>query len=614
MAQHTVDVFIAGAGPVGLVLAYQLTRLGLSVYIIDAADKSSPDFPMYGRACTLYPGSLEIMDRFDLYEDLAQVGYVSKQRFTYADGQRVQGRGWKGVDGISGLTHFDYILNIRLKYSEDIFRAKLADKDVQINAPTKLLNFNLDPKVGDDYQVRATCEDTHGNSTTVRAKYIVGCDGGGSTVRKLAEIPFIGERKVDHWVRIDGIIKTNIPERRMGLGAFESKTHGHVLYVRLDHGAVRIGYVLNAHLFEKYGTRMSAADAAAEAAKAVAPFELEFTEIHWHTVYGIQQHVAERFQDRERILIAGDAAHTHSSGSAQGMNTGMHDVNSLSWRLAGVLKGWYKPEVLANYSTERHAAATQLINNDKLVSALISRKLPESMKGRKEDPMVLLDEVLEEQQLFSNGLGISYAPNLLNDVDGSYPPIMTTPGHRFPDFMIHRNGDNRIPTRLHEITKYNGKFRIIIFTGIATQTRRALQTLRTAVDKQAPRFQHAVDFLTIVAGMGLAFEDHLGVPQFGRAYWDHDFSAHFRNNVSLDHGSIVVLRPDGLLGHVSGMDRFDHVVGYLERLIVPGEVKVATNGHATRKELGTFMSENENNLAMPVENGATREESGLIVR
>ncbi|KAK3628724.1 hypothetical protein LTR56_018445 [Elasticomyces elasticus] len=296
----------------------------------------------------------------------------------------------------------------------------------KIDAPTRFVDFQLDQEAKDEYQVLATCESTQGQTATIRAKYIIGCDGEGSTVRKLAGDP-IGERKLVHRVRIDGIVKTVISELQMGVGAFESKTRGHVLYCRMDYSAVRIGYVLSRKLSEKYGTRMSASDAAAEAGKAVAPSELEFTDIHWHTVYGIQQHVAERFQDRERLFIAGDAAHTHSSGAAQGMNTGMHDVNNVSWRLAGVLKGWYNSDVLANYSTERHAAATHFINNDKLVSAPISRKIPESLKGRREDPLLLLDEIMGEQSMFSNGLDIWYAPSLLNDVDGSYPPIPTIP-------------------------------------------------------------------------------------------------------------------------------------------------------------------------------------------
>ena len=160
-------------------------------------------------------------------------------------------------------------------------------------------------------------------------------------MRRIAGIPFVGSRKLEYWVRVDGVVKTNVPEARHGLGAFESSTHGHVVLVSLDNGATSIGYVLSEELLRKYGTKLSAEEATFEAQKAVAPFELDFLQVHWHTVYGIQQHVAERFQERERVLIAGDAAHTHSSGSTQGMNTGVQDAANLSWKLSGALKGWW---------------------------------------------------------------------------------------------------------------------------------------------------------------------------------------------------------------------------------------------------------------------------------
>ncbi|KAK3111118.1 hypothetical protein LTR53_013952 [Teratosphaeriaceae sp. CCFEE 6253] len=314
---------------------------------------------------------------------------------------------------------------------------------------------------------------------------------------------------------------------------------------------------------------------------SVPAFEREFTEIHWHTVYNIQQHVAARFQDRERILLAGDAAHTHSSGSAQGMNTGMHDVSHLSWRLVGVLKGWYKAKVLATYTLERHAAATQLINNDKLISALISNKKPKSMKDRKEDCMELLDEVMQSQSSLSNRLGFAYAPNVLNDVERSCSSVRVVPSSQFPSSE---------PIRLLKVTKYNAKFRIIVFAGVASSTRPQLQALRAAVDDGATRFQHAAEFLAIIAGVGQAFEEHLGVPPFGKPYWNitHDCTA--RYGINVDRGAIAVLRPNGLLRCSADLDGFDKVLGYLERLIVPREVKAAINGHATRGELDEFMS------------------------
>ena len=95
----------------------------------------------------------------------------------------------------------------------------------------------------------------------------------------------------------------------------------------------------------------------------------------------------------------------HSSGTAQGLNTGTHDTVGLGWRLAGVLNGWYKPEVLATYTEERKAAAEELIENDKIISALISQRKPGKFKDRPEDANKLLGEFLDTSSVraFANG-------------------------------------------------------------------------------------------------------------------------------------------------------------------------------------------------------------------
>ena len=593
-AEHKVDVFVSGAGPVGLLLTYQLARLGISTYIIDAADKASPHFPMYGRACTLYPRTLEMLDQLDLFDEMAQTGFIGKRNFTYKDGQRIQGRGWSGIEDISG-SFFDFLLNIRLKYSEDVFRRRVAELGSKVQAPVKLVDLVLDDKAADEYKVTCTCANPHGKSFKVMAKYVVGCDGGSSMVRKLAHIPFTGEDKEDHWVRIDGVVKSNVPDSRLGFGAIESKTHGHVLWVALDHSATRIGYVLTPEMYAKYGKDMSKEDAVKEAKAAVAPFELEFEQVDWHTVYVVKQHVAERLQDRERILLAGDAAHTHSPGSAQGMNMGTHDVVSLGWRLAGVLNGWYKAEVLANYSEERRAIALQLIENDKVIAALISGHKPDRFKDRKESHNFLLDEFFHAIQPFAFGLGVEYPANLLNDVEGSYPPIGPIPGQRAPDARVHKAGFSTLPKRLHEVTKYNGKFHVVVFTGEPRDTRSSLHTLRNQVDTITRKFEHAISYRTIVVGNGPAFAEYLGLEQFGDAYWDLDSSAHIKYKISLDAGGIVVIRPDGILGFVAPLNGFDKVAEYLGRLIIPREQKEVV-ANWLNGDVGEMITQDENNL------------------
>lgn len=185
MAEPKVDVFISGAGPVGLLITLQLARLGVSTYIIDAADKASPQFPMFGRASTLYPRTSEMMDQLSVFDAMAQVAFIGRRSTTWKDGKRVQGRGWIGVESFND-TFFDFMLNIRLKYSEDIFREKIEELGRKVKAPVKLVDFVLDENAEDEWKVTATCARPDGSTYNVKAKYIVGCDGGSSAVRKSA--------------------------------------------------------------------------------------------------------------------------------------------------------------------------------------------------------------------------------------------------------------------------------------------------------------------------------------------------------------------------------------------------------------------------------------------
>ena len=259
-----------------------------------------------------------MLDQLSLFDSLAQTALISRRSTTWREGRRLQGRGFQATED-SNDTFFDFMVNIRLKYIEDIFRGKIEELGRNIEAPVKLVDFALDENAKDDWKVTATCARLDGSSFKVKAKYIIGCDGGSSAVRRIAEIPMLGADKEDRWVRIDGIVKTDMPNSRMGFAAIESKTHGQVLWVALDHGATRIGYVLTPAMYKKYGRNMSKEDAVKEAQAAIAPFNVEFLEVHWHTVYVVKQYVAARMHDRERILLAGDAGHMHSSGSAQGV-------------------------------------------------------------------------------------------------------------------------------------------------------------------------------------------------------------------------------------------------------------------------------------------------------
>jgi phenol 2-monooxygenase len=564
MAEY-YDVIICGGGPVGLLLAYQLARLGIPTLIIEQFDKTQQD--MYGRASTLFPRTIEMLDQLELLDEMSQVGLIGRASVTYKDGQKVQDRGWDFLNTISD-TYLTYCLNIRQKYSEDIFRTSLEQHGGKVNAGWTLRNFVLDD-VADDYKICAEIIDRNGATVHAKSKYIIGADGGKSSVRQIAGIPFIGEKSAFNWVRIDAVINTDMPQSRIGFGAIESATHGNVLWVAVDHGRSRIGFALPKALYGQYGEAITEEFVKQEAAKAMAPFKIEFVKIDWWTLYSIGQRVADTFQYKGRILLAGDAAHTHSSGAAQGMNTGVHDAVNLAWKLGGVLKGWYTPEVLKTYSPERRTVAQHLIKLDKTISTLISGHIPESYTSNVHDGdanSILLD-VIESSAQFTIGLGVAYEPDgYLNKAVGV---TCVRAGRRAPDVLVQKPG-SRFPTRLYELTKNNGKFWVVVFAGEPLRTAASLKALRAYLDSAdsfTKRLTDTFNFLTIIAGTGLQPDEALGVDRFGHACYDVDHAAYTRYGISTAEGAIVVLRPDGILAHAAELDQGVEIGRYFDAIV-----------------------------------------------
>lgn len=104
-------------------------------------------------------------------------------------------------------------------------------------------------------------------------------------MRRIAEIPTQGDHTHYKWVRIDGVFKTNMPDADVGFASIESKSHGNVLWVQLDHGVKRIGFAMTEEMLAKYGDKLTEEQAVAEAVKSMEPFTLEVERVEWWTLY-----------------------------------------------------------------------------------------------------------------------------------------------------------------------------------------------------------------------------------------------------------------------------------------------------------------------------------------
>ena len=562
MAIGKVDVTICGGGPVGLLIAYCLSRYGVSTYVAEQHGKSKHE--MYGRAAMLAPRTLEMLEQLDLEEQLGQIGFVTRGQSTYRNGRKVD----KITYASSNITdtYFDYLLLVRQMHIEDVLRKGIKEFEKgSVHFGVTMTDYQLS-NAQDDHPVLSTFQE--GNKRIqVQSKYLVGADGSKSVVREIAKIPFEGSKINRHFIRIDGIVKTDLPDHRNGLVSIDSKSHGSVLWACLDEGRTRIGFAFPEKLYQEVGGNVTKEDIVREAKLALEPFALDFETVDWWTAYSAGQRLAADFSAYGRVYLAGDASHSHSSVAAQGLNVGCHDAVNLSWKLAGHIQGSFNDTVLESYPPERRAHALQVIEQDKLLSILQAGDLPDELKNQPDvDRAKLIDETYKANQGMNAGIGVAYPPS--NPTLVPFSGLSVLAGERAPDALVQRPGI-RVPLRLYTLFKNVGKFTIIAFCGNPAKTGTLVTAWRKYLDGpdsftrlNDDLFQH----LTIVH-MPNEFSstvENLGVSSFGRAYYDTDGSTHERYGVDPIKGMAVILRPDGTIGTACALNEVTKATEYFK--------------------------------------------------
>ncbi|KAL1602361.1 hypothetical protein SLS60_005777 [Paraconiothyrium brasiliense] len=535
-----------------LQLARNLPKSSHTVKIIEKHPKSSQD--QYGRAITLFPRSSEMLDQLGLAETLAQQCFACRETVNYdKDGKEFPGRGWSFMENMKD-TKWDFALVLRQKYQEEIFRQALRREGVELEAPWELTTIDLlEDVMAGGHKVFASLKNPEtGVRRAVKCRYLVGADGGRSSVRRMMDIPFDGSSSEDQWVRVDGVIETDLPKPRTYC-AIESPTHGNVLWAALDHAATRIGYAFTPERRKAY--EIFDEDAAVkEAIASVKPFSLKFKQVDWWTVYVVGQRIARNFFVKDCVFLAGDACHTHSSGAAQGMNTGMHDAVNLGWKLSLVLQGLANPDILHSYETERLPNVQKLINYDKDISRLMTMQLPENWQGDPDaDVNEVLGQVMAEAATFSSGLGIYYEPDTYLNLNQSSNASSVQPGQRAPDVTLQKPATFEA-TRLQTVTPNVARFYIVLFAGDVAVTKHHLSAFASSFLQSHWLFdpKYPVSWISIFDGPGgpSTYETLGGMP-FGSVFYDADHSAHERYGVRANEGAVVVLRPDGWVGTVT---------------------------------------------------------------
>ena len=588
------DVLIVGCGPAGLTLAAQLAAFP-DIHTVIVEQKPGP--LQLGQADGIACRTMEMFEAFGFaHRVLKEAYWVNETTFWKPDD--AQGadksqivRSGRVPDVEEGLSHMPHVILNQARVHDFYLETmqKSATRLVpQYSRRLAKLERNTDESV--KYPVTAQFErqdDGHdGKLETIRARYVVGCDGARSAVRQSMGLALKGDSANHAWGVMDVLVVSDFPDIRFK-SLIQSASEGSLLIIPREGGYLVRLYVeldkLNPN--ERVSGRNITIEQLIAAAKRIFhPYLLDIKEVAWWSVYEIGQRLSDRFDDLRQdelasrlpaIFIAGDACHTHSPKAGQGMNVSMQDTFNLGWKLASVLQGRSPASLLHTYSAERQAVAKELIDFDREWSTMLSGVGTEAT-----DPTAVQRYFVQHGR-YTAGTATHYKPGLLIGPP-TYQPLAEgfKIGTRFHSAPVTRLGDGRL-IQLGDTLAADGRWRLIAFAGLGdTATPDSplgklcsflVESLESPLKRYTPRgadvdavfdvravFQKSHHLLAITAMPEILFphKGRFGLRDYEKAFCaleDVSQNIYAIRHVNKDSGCLVVVRPDQYIAHVLPM-------------------------------------------------------------
>ncbi|MFF0433940.1 FAD-dependent monooxygenase [Streptomyces sp. NPDC004327] len=539
-----LDVLIVGAGPVGLTAAAELRRHGTTVRIVDRLPARLP----FAKAVGIQPRTLEIWDRMGFVRAALEAAVPLRGQLVYVDGVERPRLELTLPDDVpyrfAALPQYE---------TERILEEFLARFGTRIERGTELVGFEQDED-GVTARLARAVEGGPPAEEEVRCRYLVGCDGAHSAVRKGLGLGFEGGAFPEEFMLGDVEVDWDLPPgygvRSTHRGAAGHPDEALVGIPLPGRGRYRMSMTVPPELTAARRAELTAADGTGATVEAVAdevthgldsgghtpslsdiqavldrlsPRPVTASALRWSSVFRISHRLVDRY-GVGRVFVAGDAAHIHPPTGAQGMNTGIQDAYNLAWKLSLAAAGSAGPDLLASYDAERRPVGAEVVG----------RTVRHAKEGVQADPEAPATLLLREAQLLVGyrDSPVVAAPDPADDGAGPRP------GDRAPDCTGLTEPLASYPLRLYDVLRDRGH--VLLLYGAAES-----DGLAELAERAAELSGGAVRACAVLPGGPGAAGDGRGGPAMP-VYRDAD--GQFARQYAAGTPTAFLVRPDGYLG------------------------------------------------------------------
>jgi phenol 2-monooxygenase len=602
---ETVDVLVVGSGPAGTLLAAQLSMFpGISTRLVERRGGPLELGQADGIACR----TVETFEAFGMGAKLIREAcWVNETVFwrpSPEDRSRIVRTG-RIQDVEDGLSEFPHVIVNQARLQEYLLEyMRKSPTRLEPDYGVEFVRLEVDGK--GDYPVRVTLRHVEsGAQNSLRAKYVVGCDGARSLVREsIGAVPH-GDYANHAWGVMDILAVTDFPDIRMK-AAIQSADEGNILLIPREGGYLVRLYVdlgdVNPDDRGTFRQKVSAEQVIETAQRVLRPYTLDVRDIAWFSVYEVGQRVTDRFDDVPReqagsrqphVFICGDACHTHSAKAGQGMNVSLQDAFNIGWKLASVLDGRARPELLRTYSVERHRIAQVLIDFDKEWSKIMASPPKDPLHPERGgvDPAELQAYFIKSGR-YTAGVATHYPPATFLTAAGTHQHLAKgfTIGMRFHSAPVVRLADAK-PLQLGHVARADGAWRIYAFADARGERLRALMDfLAEAAGSPVRRFTPKDADIDSVIDVRAVFQQghrelkvealppmllpHKG--RFGLIDYEKAFCPDLKNGpdifdlrgVDRTEGALVIVRPDQYVANVLPLAAHEELAAFFAAFLL----------------------------------------------